>query len=149
MLGWYHKRPHGCVGFGNGCKIVLMDKAYLQDVAEFRVKHWWNKFRQVYPQLSKQYPAVKLNNRLKTTAGRAFIENNPQYIDLSTELFWEHTEEFLYDTIPHELAHLVAYTIYGDPGHGKGWYSIVHQFGINTSRLHQMVNTAHAQRKSK
>lgn len=126
-----------------------MDRDYLQDVADFNTKMWWNRFRKEYSQLQAVTPKVVLNNRLKTTAGRAFIENNPQYIDLSTELFWEYTEEFLNDTIPHELAHLVAYTIYGDKGHGKGWYSIIKQFSINTTRLHNMVNTLQAKRKSK
>lgn len=126
-----------------------MDRDFLQDVADFNAKMWWNRFRKEYPQLSPLIPKVVLNNRLKTTAGRAFIEDNPQYIDLSTELFWEYTEEFLQDTIPHELAHLVAYTIYGDSGHGKGWKSIIQQFGINTTRLHNMVNTLQAKRRSK
>lgn len=126
-----------------------MDRAYLQEVAEFRIHFWWNKFRSVYPQIQREYPQIKLNNRLKTTAGRAFIAETPQYIDLSTELFWEYTEEFLCDTIPHELAHLVAYTVFGDSGHGKGWKTIISQFGIKTNRLHNMVNSNHARRKSK
>lgn len=126
-----------------------MDKQYLQEVAEFRVHFWWNKFRTKYPQIQKTYPKVKLNGRLKTTAGRAFIEDNPQYIDLSPELFWEYTEEFLHDTIPHELAHLVAYTVFGDSGHGKGWKQIIQEFNIPTKRLHDMVNTRHEKRKSK
>lgn len=126
-----------------------MDIRYLQEVADYRAYYWWSRFRKVYPQLQAVTPKVVLNNRLKTTAGRAFIENNPQYIDLSVELFWEYTEEFLHDTIPHELAHLVAYTVFGDSGHGKGWKTIIQQFGINTTRLHNMVNTAHSKRKTK
>lgn len=126
-----------------------MDKQYLQEVAEFRIQFWWNKFRQVYPQIQKAYPKVKLNARLKTTAGRAFIDNTPQYIDLSPELFWEYTEEFLQDTIPHELAHLVAYTVFGDEGHGTGWKSVIQKMGIKTSRLHNMVNSKHENRKFK
>lgn len=126
-----------------------MDKRYLQEVADYRVTYWWNKFRKEYPQISEKAPRVVLNNRLKTTAGRAFYEDNPQYIDLSTELFWEYTEEFLNDTIPHELAHLVAYTVYGDTGHGKGWKSVLSHMKINTTRLHNMVNTVHSKRKSK
>jgi SprT protein len=126
-----------------------MDKTYLQEVAEFRIQFWWNKLKKEYPEIQQEYPKVKLNNRLKTTAGRAFIGNKPQYIDLSLELFWEYTEEFLTDTIPHELAHLVAYTVFGDEGHGKGWYSVLNKMGIKTSRLHNMVNTKHEKRRAK
>ena len=124
-----------------------MDTNYLQEVADYRVKVWWNKFRKVYPTLPANPPAFKLNNRLKTTAGRAFYEH--YYIDLSTELFWEHTERFLTDTIPHELAHIVAYIVHGDTGHGKAWYSVIHKMNIATTRLHNMVNTLHAKRKTK
>lgn len=126
-----------------------MDKNYLQDVAEFTVRAWWKKLRAVYPAIQENVPVVKLNNRLKTTAGRAFLDNDPQSIDLSTELFWEHTEQMVRDTIPHELAHLVAYTIFGDEGHGTGWKSVVHRMDIPTTRLHNMVNSSHAMRRAK
>ena len=96
--------------------------------------------RVFYPQIQAEYPKVVLNNRLKSTAGRAFIENNPQYIDLSTELFWQYTEQFVQDTIPHELAHLVAFTVYGDPGHGIGWRNVITKMNIPTKRCHNMVN---------
>lgn len=126
---------------------MFMDRSYLQEVADYRVGVWWNKFRVQYPGIPENPPLVKLNNRLKTTAGRAFYEH--YYIDLSTELFWEYTERFLCDTIPHELAHIVAYIVHGDTGHGRGWYSVVKTMNIDTTRLHNMVNTVHAKRKSK
>lgn len=94
-----------------------------------------------YPTIQRVTPVVTLNNRLKTTAGRAFIEEVPQRIDLSTDLFAQYTEQMIVDSIPHELAHLVAYTIHGDPGHGKGWYSVLDRMGIQTTRLHNMVNS--------
>ena len=121
-----------------------MDKAYLFDVATWTTRRWWKRFSEVYPQIGK-VPEIKINARLKTTAGRAFLEEN--YIDLSAELFWEHTENFTSDTIPHELAHMVAYRVFGDEGHGKGWYSIIEQFDIKTARLHQMVNSRWSYRK--
>jgi len=117
-----------------------MDRSYLQSVADYQVRVWWNRFLKVYPQIQTEYPQVKLNNRLKSTAGRAFIENDPQYIDLCTELFWQYTEQFVEDTIPHELAHLVAFTVYGDPGHGSGWKTVIHKMNISTNRCHTMVN---------
>lgn len=115
-----------------------MDKQYLLDVANFHTRVWWKRFVDVYPQLGG-IPAVKLNGRLKTTAGRAWYEDG--FIELSPELMWEHTEEFTRDTIPHELAHIVAYRLTGDTGHGKGWKGIVAQFNIPTTRLHNMVNS--------
>ena len=124
-----------------------MDKQALQDLAQYHVRQWWVKFLAQYPTIQKTTPRVTLNNRLKTTAGRAFIEENPQKIDLSTDLFDQYTDHMIVDTIPHELAHLVAYTIHGDPGHGKGWYSVLKQMGIQTTRCHSMVNYRQAKYK--
>jgi len=124
-----------------------MDKQALQDLAQYHVRAWWVKFRAQYPTIQRVTPVVTLNNRLKTTAGRAFIEDNPQKIDLSTDLFCQYTDHMIVDTIPHELAHLVAYTIHGDPGHGRGWYSVLERMGIQTTRLHSMVNYRQAKYK--
>lgn len=125
-----------------------MDRSYLQDLADTWGRIWWAKIVAVFPELGTHTrPPIKLNNRLKTTAGRAFFEEN--YIDLSTELFWEHTENFTQDTIPHELAHIAAYKVFGDEGHGMGWKMTLQRVGIKTTRLHHMVNSQHAARKAK
>lgn len=121
-----------------------MDKTYLLEVATYNVRRWWKRIQAHYPTVGDA-PTVKLNNRLKTTAGRAFLEEG--YIDLSTELFWEYTDRFTQDTIPHELAHIAAYRLYGDEGHGKGWYSVINTLDINTTRLHNMVNSRWSNRK--
>jgi len=118
-----------------------MDKQTLEDLAQYHVRAWWVKFLAQYPTIQRATPIVTLNNRLKSTAGRAFIEDVPQRIDLSTDLFSQYTEHMIHDTIPHELAHLVAYTIHGDKWHGKGWYSVLKQMDIQTTRLHNMVNS--------
>jgi SprT protein len=124
-----------------------MDKQALQDLAQYHVRAWWVKFLAQYPTIQRVTPVVTLNNRLKTTAGRAFIGDVPQRIDLSTDLFSQHTDQMIVDTIPHELAHLVAYTIHGDKGHGKGWYSVVAHMGIQTTRMHDMVNSRYRGRR--
>jgi len=118
-----------------------MTKTELQDLAQYHVRIWWVKLLKQYPTIQRVTPVVTLNNRLKTTAGRAFIEDVPQRIDLSTDLFTQYTEHMIQDTVPHELAHLVAYTVYGDKGHGRGWYSVLEKMGIVTTRLHNMVNS--------
>lgn len=125
-----------------------MNTAYLQEVADYQVEKWWKVLRKYFPALSETAPQAKLNNRLKATAGRAWIQNNPPFIDLSTELFWCNTQQFCCDTIPHELAHIVAYQVFGDRGHGKGWYTVLNAAGIKTTRLHHMMNHIDAQRKA-
>lgn len=125
-----------------------MDTSYLQEVADYQVAKWWRVLRKHFPSISETAPQAKLNNRLKATAGRAWIQKTPPFIDLSTELFWCNTEQFCEDTIPHELAHIVAHQVFKDPGHGKGWYHVIKVAGIKTTRLHHMMNHIDAQRKA-
>jgi len=106
----------------------------------------WLRLRKLYPALSPIRPAVKYNKRLKTTAGRAFVERNPQEIDLSTDLLWQHTDEMINQVLPHEYAHLVAYTIFKDSGHGTAWKLIMQQLGLEPLRCHSMVNKFHNKR---
>lgn len=115
-----------------------MNTPYLSQVLEYQVKTWWARIRKHYPQLPNIIPGYSLNNRLKTTAGLAYCEE--YRITVSSELFWQHTRQFCEDTIPHELAHLAAWYIFQDRGHGKGWYQVIETVNINTTRLHNMVN---------
>lgn len=100
----------------------------------------WGKLRIAYPMIQTDTPKIIFNKRLKTTAGRAFVESSPQYIDLSNELLWQHPEEFYKVIIPHEAAHLAAYTRYADSGHGKGWKLIMSYLGLPSERCHTLAN---------
>lgn len=108
----------------------------------------WLRLRKVYPQLNGiPRPIIKYNKRLKTTAGRAFYESNPVYIDLSVDLLWEHTQEMISQVIPHELAHIVAWIVFKDNGHGTGWKSVMSTLDIPADRCHSMVNSRHEANK--
>ena len=109
---------------------------------------WWAELRKFYPTISKVRPAIKYNKRLKTTAGRAFIYDDPAYIDLSVDLLWEYPGQFTNDTIAHEYAHIVAFKVYQDPGHGIGWKTVMRSIGLEPNRCHQMVNSKHEARKA-
>ena len=107
----------------------------------------WAKLRKVYPRISVVVPKIVYNKKLKTTAGRAFLEG--QYIDLSVELLWSDTRTMLEVIVPHEFSHLVAYTIYADCGHGAGWRQVMQSIGQKPDRLHTMTNPYHETRKLK
>lgn len=60
-------------------------------------------------------------------------------IRLNADLLVNNWEDFMNDTIPHEVAHLVQYVIYPyDKPHGRGWKSIMRGFGVNPKRTHKM-----------
>ena len=108
----------------------------------------WLRLRKVYPQLNGiPRPLIKYNKRLKTTAGRAFYDSNPVYIDLSVDLLWEHTEEMINQTLPHELAHIAAFIVFKDAGHGAGWKRVMVALNIPVNRCHTMINSRHEANK--
>jgi SprT protein len=60
-------------------------------------------------------------------------------IRLNIDLLVHNWEEFMQDTIPHEVAHLVQKVLYPyDKSHGRGWKSIMRGFGCNPKRTHNM-----------
>ena len=56
--------------------------------------------------------------------------------------------EFLEDTVVHEFAHLVAYQVYGDLGHGAGWKMVMAKFGAIATRCHSYAVPKKATSKS-
>jgi SprT protein len=45
-------------------------------------------------------------------------------------------EDFFKRTIPHEVAHLVAFRVFGSRGHCKDWKFTMTRFGCDSSRCH-------------
>jgi predicted SprT family Zn-dependent metalloprotease len=98
----------------------------------------WARFSHIYS-LKNTCPVIILNNRLKTTAGRCDL--NKRIIDLSPLLFSENVGEFENVIIPHEVAHQVAFDVYGDTGHGPDWKSVMVAYGLPPNRCHNLVSS--------
>lgn len=62
------------------------------------------------------------------------------HVQFNAVLFMENVQLFLDDTIPHEVAHLVADALYGRriAPHGHEWQSVMHLFGSDPCALHNM-----------
>lgn len=86
-----------------------------------------------------------MNNRLTSTAGRAFLTE--RRMDFSTSLFEQNREKFVEDTVGHEFAHIVAYEIYGDKGHGIGWKAVMQDMGIESQRCHTYATQKRTSKK--
>jgi SprT protein len=73
--------------------------------------------------------------QIGTKAGTANLRFN--IITLNPDYFSNgHMEDMINRTLPHEIAHLVAYQLFGDRGHGRGWKMVMRQFGLEPSRCH-------------
>ena len=119
-------------GIQTGGTILVLDVTAMKERATRKV---W----QVLEELNEEYNAEFDFPKLEwvvcgTTAGRAWLQQ--WRIQLNEQLCKENTEDFMNDTIPHEVAHLVAYKVFGDDGHGEGWRSVMRALGLNPTRCH-------------
>ena len=71
-------------------------------------------------------------------AGRAHYRKNR--IRLNPVLLLEHQANFIEETVPHEVAHLLTRTLYLGPGrikpHGPEWKSVMLALGLKPIRCH-------------
>lgn len=110
----------------------------LLEIAQTAADKAWLLFCRIYPQVGKM-PKIIFNNRLKTTAGRC--DYAARVVDLSPSLMRENVKEFCNTIIPHELAHQVAFDVYGDTGHGPDWKSVMVVYGIEPARCHSLTSS--------
>ena len=97
----------------------------------------WLRLRTMYGAKVGKQPTIVLNNRLRSTAGRAFLHDSK--IDISYKLLIEFPAHFAKDTIPHECAHFVASRVFGEDNHGKPWKQVMAALGLPTTPYHNLV----------
>lgn len=80
---------------------------------------------------------VVWNDRLTTTAGRAFLKLGQ--IELNPRLL-ERSPEEVPRVLAHETAHLAAFRLFGAniPAHGRHWRSLMRLAGLPPEVTHQM-----------
>jgi SprT protein len=87
-------------------------------------------------------PEVRLDLRGRG-AGLAVIsprKRQPDLIRLNATLLREHPREMIEETVPHEVAHVVAYRLFGRriKPHGREWQDVMRAFGKDPSVSHCM-----------
>lgn len=118
-------------------------KTTLEQIAKRALKLSWDKLGKAYGQAALgAIPDLTMNNRLKSTAGRAWIESGK--IDLSTKLMLNFPREFIMQTIPHEAAHIAAYRVFGygmarGESHGKPWQDCMLALDLRPEIYHNML----------
>ncbi|GAM77579.1 protein sprT [Vibrio ishigakensis] len=87
----------------------------------------------------KQFPKPELLLNLRgKAAGQALLQKN--IIKLNPVLAEENKQAFIEEVLPHELAHLITYQLFGRVRpHGKEWqYTMERVFKIPAKRTHSM-----------
>jgi hypothetical protein len=115
------------------------------------VNHWWEFARKLWPEKIKDKAAPTMSWRVHgDAAGLASPERHavffsPVYLHLDPT-------DMIADTVPHEVAHIVAPMVYGkiaSMNHGQGWCDVMKKFGRNpvASRFHRLGDLPEALRK--
>ncbi|MFB1486437.1 MULTISPECIES: SprT-like domain-containing protein [unclassified Thiocapsa] len=85
-------------------------------------------------------PRVEIRFDLRgTSAGQARMRNESfAIIRYNATLLGLHPTQFVAETVPHEVAHVVAFVKYGPRirPHGPEWQAVMRHFGVEPSRCH-------------
>lgn len=76
-------------------------------------------------------PVIKFSNRMSTTAGKAvYNRDGSTELVFSIPIFMNNDfEHYMGRTVPHEVAHILAYGIYGELcGHDRRWKAVMTKY---------------------
>jgi len=97
--------------------------ARLKEVIAARYEAWWARAQVVWPQTKR----VRLEfRRMGATAGMAYYGPDSR-VELHPDYCLSNAKDMVEDTIPHEIAHIVAHQIFGRQRirpHGAEWQGI-------------------------
>lgn len=111
-----------------------MNHSDIQQIAGC-IEKYFELAKKIWPFQLRDWKKPTLSFDLRgTTAGTANLRNN--HIRINPVLFDQNKQDYFSDTIPHEVAHLVAFIVFGDTGHGKDWKFTMTRFGCDPSRCH-------------
>lgn len=85
----------------------------------------------------REFPMPTVNYDLRgMKAGVAYLQKNE--IKFNRTLLLENAEEFIRQVVPHELAHLIVYQVFGRvKPHGQEWQAVMNQI------FHLLADTCH------
>lgn len=107
--------------------------------------------RQVSDGLDIRMPVAEIRFDLRgRTAGQVrFCRGQPWVIRYNPVLLRENTDDFLTQTVPHEVAHLIAFACHGPRirPHGPEWRAVMKYLGAEPQRCHRFDVTGVASRR--
>jgi SprT protein len=107
-----------------------------EDALTEATRQWLEKAKTIY---NRDFIMPKLDfSLIGRTAGEAHYHQ--WKIRYNIPLYNRHPSEFLARTVPHELAHLITWNLYGTViarrPHGSYWKMVMHKLGVDAKRCH-------------
>ncbi|WP_348761191.1 SprT-like domain-containing protein [uncultured Salinisphaera sp.] len=110
------------------------------------VADWISRAREITGASARRLPVPEVRFDLRgRSAGQAVYAKRSRrcHIRINTELLAAYPSDMLAVTVPHEVAHVAIYRLYGMRAkpHGAEWKSLMAAFGVDASACHNMTTT--------
>lgn len=104
----------------------------VEQLVENKIKSLIETANKLY-QRNFEMPTIKytLNGRV---SGKAYHIAN--VVDFNKILLTENVDTFIHQTVPHEIAHIIAFKVFGTSGHDRAWKHVMARFGVEPKRCH-------------
>ncbi|MES9831063.1 MAG: SprT-like domain-containing protein [Candidatus Thiodiazotropha sp. DIVDIV] len=114
-----------------------MNKSQLQSEASLRTRQLLASAEQHFG-LAPSHPSILFDLKGKAAGMLILHKNGLSKIRYNPDLLENYGQKFLKQTVPHEVAHLVARSLYGPTikPHGKEWQAIMSFFKTPAIRCH-------------
>ena len=99
-----------------------------------KTREIWKKACAIWP-FFKCGPMPSFDLKLRGRAvGKAYLDYN--FFRINREMAQREGDALINRTVPHEIAHLIAWKICKDKGHGEGWKKVMRLLGLEPIRCH-------------
>ena len=115
----------------------------LQTRATRETAYWIERARDITGASARRLPVPAVAFDLRgRSAGQAIFARRSRdcRIRINAALLESHPQEMLAETVPHEVAHVVIYRLYGRRArpHGKEWKALMRAFGVDPAPCHTL-----------
>ena len=115
----------------------------LRTRATHETAYWIERARDITGASARRLPVPAVAFDLRgRSAGQAIFARRSRdcRIRINAALLESHPQEMLAETVPHEVAHVVIYRLYGRRArpHGKEWKALMRAFGVDPAPCHTL-----------
>ncbi|MGN8158046.1 SprT family zinc-dependent metalloprotease [Salinisphaera sp. SWV1] len=123
--------------------LALDDADDLQARARELTAYWIGRAREITGASPRRLPVPEVRFDLRgRAAGQAVFARRTRrcHVRLNAALLASHPKEMLAETVPHEVAHVAIYRLYGRRAkpHGAEWKALMQAFGVDASPCHAL-----------